>query len=69
MSREEKKIKIIKEGDRSYTALIVGRLLEDKRHTTVQFWGRTEKQAINKLQNWAGENNVKLTGKSKQLLK
>lgn len=52
-------IKIIKEKN-GFTAMLMGRLQKDKRHTSVQFFAKTEKIARNKLEKWIKENNINL---------
>lgn len=54
----KKEIKIIKEAN-GFTAMLSGRLLKDKRHTSVQFFAKTEKTARNQLKKWI-KNNSKL---------
>jgi len=51
----EHEIKITKEKN-GFTAYILGRFQKDKRHTTVQFYAKTEKTARKKLEKWIKNN-------------
>ena len=39
--------------------MYTGRVQEDKRHTAVQFFAKTEKTATNKLKKWLLVNKIK----------